>query len=659
MAAALTAASDVYPPPTDPSLTNPGLIMDSLLDDGHRPSPTRHQVLDALGGVNDNMKVLHCIGLPVNINYKKIYRIVNTFGSVDRIRLSLSKNEESFDCYVVFLSANDAKHAYLSINGNTITELKGNAKLYDIRNFSENDGDFIPKNENKYRNITRKMQLPVWHVVSCKADHNNVLMARECLEDHIGEIHEKNITRYGKNLLVKAQSKTQAKLLTTFTPEEDDIVSSVSPHRSFNTARGVVFSRDLYEYNENDILRRCPEEVLSIKKLKGKNGAIQLTFHSSYLPDYIKIAGISMTVKKFKQRPTQCHKCFEYGHVESNCPPERSRRCFICSETHDLEALCKKDRYCFLCQGPHSPNWKECPVFLLEKEVLEVAANDHVSIGVARRRVKPWNAKKSYASAAANNDNNNMSKNRVPPTKASKTSLLTSEAIETPATPAPDSSVRPKEPVVPSRKKHETPKPVIVTHQLTASQLEIHEAPSENQEISEISPINESSQSAIEETTSVIGAEAQKHILASEPDKALDGNGRSVLPPAEPKITVQPDTLPEPLTETLSDVTLMESEISRTKRSRSSSPPTRTPNISTSNRFSALEKDESVPSSSNTSKPSKRSEGTAKDASTKKSKLFDKASKIKKPKIKSLFNKPLLSRSAHLAAGELPNKVRK
>ena len=309
------------------SLSQPNEFGRGTADDGSRPSPKRRQVPKAPGGVNENLKVLYCIGIPSNSNYKKMYRIFSEFGSIDRIRLVLTKSEDNFDGYIVFNTAVDAHNAWTSIVNKDIPELQSNARLYDIRNFEQNDGDYIPHNNNKYRHIARVMQLPTWHVVSCKDGFNNILMARECLEEHVGEISERNISRYGKNILVKAQHKTQAKLLTTFTPEEGDIVTSASPHRSFNTARGVVFSRDLYDYEEVEILKRCPEEVLSVKKLKGKNGAIQLTFNSCYLPKYIRIAKVTMNVKKFRQRPIQCYRCFEFGHVEGNCPPERTKRC--------------------------------------------------------------------------------------------------------------------------------------------------------------------------------------------------------------------------------------------------------------------------------------------------------------------------------------------
>ena len=655
MAAAFTADTDMSPPQESP-LTNSGENTDAPLDDGPRPSPPRHQVPKALGGINCNMKVLYCTGIPSISNYKNIYNRIKVFGVVNRIRLTLAKNEESFDCYIVFMSAADAKTAYTSINEDKIEEFRGNAKLYDIRNFSDNDGDYIPKNlkDEKVNLIARKIQLPIWHVVTCRDGKNNILKARDSLEDQIGEINERNLSRYGKNLLIRAEHKSQAKLLSNFTPEEDDIVTSVSPHRSFNTARGVVFNKDLYEYDEKEILERCPDEMLSIRKLKGKNGAIQLTFHSPYLPDYVRIAKVPMTVKKFKQRPTQCHKCFEYGHVNKNCPPERPARCFICSGIHDLVSPCKKDKYCFLCQGAHSPNWRECPVFLMEKEILEIATNDHVSIGAARRRVKPWKERRSYASAASastsdktmtpvnpgtskcpvNPDTNktsvnpdtgkphvNLGANKTPvePAKATRNPEVTASANKTTLVQTKSSKTTGTRPKDPSRSKKDEAKPSILKHQLPASQLEIHDAPQDVPESPVITQIDDVSGSTVEETQS------NKALKANKP---VDDN--------------------------------MELETTRTKRSRSSSPPvSRVPSIITSNKFSILEREDESSPSPNTPKPSNKSEGTAKDSSTKKSKLLDKASKIKKPKLKALFSKPLLSRSAHLAAGELPKKVRK
>ena len=138
---------------------------------------------------------------------------------------------------------------------------------------------------------------------------------------------------------------------------------------------------------------------MNVGKLKGTSNAILLTFHSSFLPDYVRIAHISLHVKKFRMRPTQCHSCYEYGHVKDKC--ENQARCFVCSGSHDLSEACTKDKFCFHCNGGHSPNWKNCSFYKFETDALEIASNEHVTIGAAKYMLRlSSNPLSTYASAA-------------------------------------------------------------------------------------------------------------------------------------------------------------------------------------------------------------------------------------------------------------------
>ena len=58
-------------------------------------------------------------------------------------------------------------------------------------------------------------------------------------------------------------------------------------------------------------------------------------------------------------------------------------------------------RYCFLCRGNHSPNSKECPRNKLEQAVVEVANDQHISIGSAKRQVLGANKDPSSTYALA------------------------------------------------------------------------------------------------------------------------------------------------------------------------------------------------------------------------------------------------------------------
>ena len=130
-----------------------------------------------------------------------------------------------------------------------------------------------------------------------------------------------------------------------------------------------------------------------------ENNAILLIFTTKYLPDYIYIDQFCTKVKKFIQRPTQCYKCFEYGHVVHKC--SNNRRCRNCSLEHRDDDECLARPFCFNCEGDHPPSSRTCPRYKLEQEILEVANNNFISIGSAKRQVLSANkdVNSTYASA--------------------------------------------------------------------------------------------------------------------------------------------------------------------------------------------------------------------------------------------------------------------
>ena len=173
-------------------------------------------------------------------------------------------------------------------------------------------------------------------------------------------------------------------MLSKFRPSEDGNISSVSPHRSFNVLRGIVYNRDLYEFEADEILNMCPAYVNKVRKLRGTQNAIELSFTCANLPEFIDLDHVRLWVKPFKYRPTQCYKCFEYGHVSDSC--SNTEKCYICSSEHSRDN-CSGEKYCFHCEGNHSPNWRNCPQYLLQKEIINTANNNHISLGQARRLV--------------------------------------------------------------------------------------------------------------------------------------------------------------------------------------------------------------------------------------------------------------------------------
>ena len=375
-----------------------------------KDSPTDHSLNNSLGhqgdkntgGVNANHRVLLCTNVGLSTDYHELYEVVKTFGYVERIRMKVSPDKMSFNSYITFGCSSSANTACKSLKGFVLNGCKVSTKLFNVENINDDLYDFIPKALDPSVDTERVKRDPItltWHIAAYKEGRENLIRASECLQRKIGNIPPENLKRYGRNILVKAGNDTQVMLLSNFKPPESGNIKSVTPHNSFNTLKGIIYSSDLYDFSEQEILERCPSYVYQVKKLNGINNSILLTFTSRFLPEYISFNHVRIKVKKFRMNPSQCHRCFEYGHVVAKC--NNKKKCYVCSAEHDNWEHCESERYCFLCKGNHSPNSRECPRKLFEQEVVEKAHNEHISIGSAKRLIlnANKNPQSSFASA--------------------------------------------------------------------------------------------------------------------------------------------------------------------------------------------------------------------------------------------------------------------
>ena len=348
--------------------------------------PSRLQEGTPPGGKKLDERVLFCTELPFDTNYKLIFDNYKQYGDINRIKLVLNKNPLSFKGYITFVDHESAKNALEKEFGNDSTM----AKLMNSRNIQDEIHDFIPKIPKLPDFEDRSMPIPAWYVASYKEGSESFTKAAECIEDTIGNIQSGNIKRYGKGILVKAGTETQAALLMNFNPPGRGNIKEITAHRTFNTSKGVVYNKEFSEFSEEEILVRCPKSVYKVQKLKGTNHVIVLYFTSEYIPDYIKFGKYSKCkVKPFRINPIQCYNCFQYGHVASRCT--NSTKCGNCSGPHEEEE-CESEQYCCNCNERHSPKSRNCPRYKFEQEVSIVAQNEHVSFGAAKRIVMGANS---------------------------------------------------------------------------------------------------------------------------------------------------------------------------------------------------------------------------------------------------------------------------
>ena len=334
------------------------------------------------------------------LNYETLYDAFKIFGIIERIKLKMADDEKYFEAFITFRDAGSASSAHEKYDGSYAEKSLYRTKLISSRNLVDEDGDYIPRlyldHENE-RQIQRQRPTSYWHIASYKEGRENIIHGTKCLKRKLGFIDKVNIKKYGRSILVKAETKVQVAMLNNFIPSQDDVISKVVPHHTFNTLKGIVYSRDLFDFSDQEILEMCPSSVYEVKKLSGLNGAILLFFNTRFIPDYIDVEGIRIRVKKYKYKPRQCFQCFEFGHVISRC--QNDSRCHSCSGIHENFEPCGPTN-CVNCGGNHPPTSKDCSRFKFEQDILEVAHNEFISIGSAKRKVMGANQSpdSSYAS---------------------------------------------------------------------------------------------------------------------------------------------------------------------------------------------------------------------------------------------------------------------
>ena len=219
--------------------------------------------------------------------------------------MTLDTTGKTFDAYVTFSNSPDALKAFWDIRKN----LKVNCKLMNVKNIQNGVFDFIPSKLGLVKEDVklREPPPPMWFVAELKDSVNRYVTIRN-LQRKVRVFAEENVKSYGKNLLLKAGDHSQVMMLSKFKPQSGGDIKNITPHKYFNTIKGIIFSSDLCEFEEPQILALCPETVYEVKKLGGVNDAILLFFNCP-LPLDIWIDHSRIKVKKFRAKPTRCHNC--------------------------------------------------------------------------------------------------------------------------------------------------------------------------------------------------------------------------------------------------------------------------------------------------------------------------------------------------------------
>ena len=182
-----------------------------------------------------------------------------------------------------------------------------------------------------------------------------------------------------------------------------------SPHRTLNSSKGVIRTRDLDDVDEEEIAHELkPQGVLNVRRIvikkdnkSIKTGTYILTFGKPFPPQNLKIGYLSVNVDAFIPNPLRCFQCQKFGHGKDRCKNEII--CFKCGQKGHDNTSCTNQAKCSNCLGDHMAISKDCPVWKKEKLIQQIKTEKRLSYPEARRLAEantPSLPAKSYAAVA-------------------------------------------------------------------------------------------------------------------------------------------------------------------------------------------------------------------------------------------------------------------
>ncbi|XP_012938974.1 uncharacterized protein LOC106012003 [Aplysia californica] len=184
---------------------------------------------------------------------------------------------------------------------------------------------------------------------------------------------------------------------------------SVEPHRSLNTSRGVVKSRDLDGCTEEEMVQEIEGVTHARRVIVRRDGkeirtnTWILSFDCPRPPTKLTIEYLELEVKPYIPNPMRCFNCQRFGHTKLRC--RRNAVCPRCGKEGHTEESCTSVPRCPNCQqGGHPAYSRECPKYSQEKAILTHRAKFGGTSAQAKAAVFPMGLestqKTTYADAA-------------------------------------------------------------------------------------------------------------------------------------------------------------------------------------------------------------------------------------------------------------------
>ena len=332
----------------------------------------------------NKLKILLIKDIPLECNYNLIATTLGIYGRIKEIKMKLNEDDLLWDSWIVYDKYEEAFDACKNIENISIcnSKIKGSLTENSPKNLesykpAEWVSDIIANNAI----LERIPNPPTWLIVTAKEERYNYYKLSKHLQKLVGGIKSGDISRFGKGrILIHTKSKTQSVMLRHTNLQNDPLIKDIRPHNNFSYGRGVIFDRDLYDFEEHEILNMCPPSVYKVRKVPNTN-MIVLTFQDDNVPPHVIIENERVRVRPFNSKPLQCYNCFGFGHPSNIC--RNTKICNNCSKSE--HGICEATPRCINCQLDHRATDKRCKVYKDEEAALCKANAEHITVGYAKR----------------------------------------------------------------------------------------------------------------------------------------------------------------------------------------------------------------------------------------------------------------------------------
>ncbi|XP_055928713.1 uncharacterized protein LOC129959844 [Argiope bruennichi] len=162
----------------------------------------------------------------------------------------------------------------------------------------------------------------------------------------------------------------------------------------------------MFNDEEEEILKELKKGVTHVRRISiRRNGELHktkhliLTFGFPKLPEHIKAGYMRLPVRPYIPSPLRCFKCQRFGHSKTSC--RGTLTCARCADVGHDSSQCNSVEKCVNCKGAHTSYSRNCPTWLLEKEVISTKIKNQIAYTEARKLVKSQTPTgTSYASIA-------------------------------------------------------------------------------------------------------------------------------------------------------------------------------------------------------------------------------------------------------------------